>query len=455
MNGLFESPIALLLLLVVILVVVWVVMTNPTASRVLGKEMSDSPEEPPEPEEVLDYHGHINRGNQYLSSYEYDKAMRHFQMAMKINNVDPALHFKIGRVYLQKEDPANAEVYFRQVIKLNPEQVEAYYELARLGMLQNKPEKALEFLDGGLAVQAGHEPSIKLKLKILAQLERYQDTLPILKHLIDTQRADKKIRMAYAEHLYKANRTEEAREAFTQLSRLFPEDRFLFDCHLGRMALAEGLYLEAIQYIRPIMQSEDALADNQELRSQFAAALCNEGVRLFDAGDNVAALQNYKEALSYDEHNPDIYFNLGKAYMAENNLEKAARNFKSVIALLPDDLASLYELGVIADQTGQFGEAVDYYEKVLAKDPEHVNANFALGSLYGVRGDMDKAVDYLTRCIKADPNFADAIYNLGVALERQKQYNKAMAMYKKVLSIDAMHEQARSNLVHLERSQKK
>jgi tetratricopeptide (TPR) repeat protein len=62
---------------------------------------------------------------------------------------------------------------------------------------------------------------------------------------------------------------------------------------------------------------------------------------------------------------------------------------------------------------------------------------------------MDMAIKYLSDAIRIDPNYVDAIYNLGVALERQKFFNKAIQMYKKVLTLDKNHDKARNNLAHI------
>ena len=50
----------------------------------------------------------------------------------------------------------------------------------------------------------------------------------------------------------------------------------------------------------------------------------------------------------------------------------------------------------------------------------------------------------------AHTDVAQVLHNLAVALERQKNFNKAIKMYRKVLSLDANFKEAKSNLDHLQ-----
>ena len=75
----------------------------------------------------LSYADHVRLGNEAAGQYDFDKSLAHFQEALKLKSDEPALHFKIGRLFIQKADYKNALVAFRNVLSLNPNQTEAHF----------------------------------------------------------------------------------------------------------------------------------------------------------------------------------------------------------------------------------------------------------------------------------------------------------------------------------------
>src|SRR5690606_26926378 len=96
-----QSPILAILFLAGIVVFVAVVLLS---SAKENQRYSASPAKLDESEHRLDFQAHVNRGNEMLAQYNFDRALAHFQEAVKIKNSDPAIHFKIGRIFVQKED---------------------------------------------------------------------------------------------------------------------------------------------------------------------------------------------------------------------------------------------------------------------------------------------------------------------------------------------------------------
>ncbi len=392
----------------------------------------------------------INKGNELLGQYEFDKALAQFQEALKLKSGDAAVHFKVGRIFLQKEDFRNAITAFKNVINLNPNQVEARYELARIYQQEEKFHLAHEELSQALKINPEHEETLKLKIKLFEQEGHYQQALPILLKLMETSRQSKRYRIQYAEFLARLQKHEEAINQYMILIDRDPNNEVQYQGKIGHVYFEMGNYAKAIEYYQLVIENSGPESNDLTLRNQMAAALCNEGVSHFNTNDTTRAIQYYKEALKYDAENPDIHFNLAKAYAEVKDINNAIKHYEEAVQLNPRDISSYYELAVLQDNQGYVKEAIASYEKVLDLNPKHLKAIFGLGTLYGVQGNLEQSIHYLTQAIKLDPMFVDAIYNLGVALERQKNFNKAIQMYKKVLNLDGAHIEAKSNLAHLQ-----
>ena len=405
--------------------------------------------------ETLTYADHVRLGNEAAGKYEFDKALAHFQEAIKLRGkeAEPALHFKVGRLFVQKADYKNAVIAFRNAIHLNPNQAEAHYELARVYQLQGDTGQAQQALSQALSVEPAHEEALRLKVKIFAQEEQYQQALPFLKKLIEISSQPVKYRAQLAEFLIHLERFDDALDEYEALLELDPANQVLYKGKIGQIYFEKGNYTRAIEAFKSVLQEQDLVGAGETLasiRSQMAAALCNEGVKLFDAGDSTEAIQRYQEALLYDASNADIHYNLGKAYVRVHNPLNAIKHFEMSISLNPTDVGCYYELAVLQDERGMIKEAIASYEKVLELDPKNTRALFGLGTLHGVQGDLDRSIHYLTEAIRISPNYVDALYNLGVALERKKDFNKATQVYKRVLKLEKEHDKARSNLAHIQ-----
>ena len=416
-------------------------------------------DEVPGQQEELDFIGHMNRGNELLGEYSYDKALHHFHAALKLKPSDTAVHFKMGRVYLQKEDPKNAIAAFRNVLSLNPQQIEASYELARLFMLQGHMSEAHKEIAQALTVEPTNEELLKLQVKLLEMEEKYREALPVLKRLMESVpvRSVLKYRLQHADFLIKIAQYADALSELELMLNTDPDNEFLYRTRMGQAYFEMGNFTKAIEYFKTLLQQQEKFNKEPDLlqlmKNRMAAALCNEGVKYFQAGDVPASIQRYDEALTYDAFNPDIQYNLGKAYARQKDAAKAMKHYEKAIELSPTDVGSIYELAVLQDEKGMVEPAIENYEKVLSLDSAHLNSVFGLGTLYGVQGDLEKSIRYLGEAVKLNPEYVDAIYNLGVALERQNQPGKAVQMYKRVLVLEPEHEKARSNLAHIKHQQ--
>jgi tetratricopeptide (TPR) repeat protein len=397
----------------------------------------------------------INQGNAAMAKLDYDGALSHFQEALKIKSTEAPLHFKIGRLFIQKQDYRNAMLAFGNALAINPNLIEANFELARIFQLQKNLEQAHLELDQALSVRPDHEETLKYKVKLLEQEGRYEEAIPYLQKLIETAPSIsvEKHQLTLADFRCKLGQSEEAINDYSRLMEKNPDNRLQYLGKMGQVYFDQQEYAQAIECFQTLLNEQEIVKDpefTEGIRSQLGASLCNLGVQCFEDNDFQQAIDYYIEALEYDESNPDIHYNLGKALTRLNEHAQALEHLQIAIDLNPEDVASYYEMAVVQDNNGMIDEAVQSYHKVLDLEPRNLNATFGLGTLFGIKGDMEKAIQYLSAAVAINPEFVDGIYNLGVALEQKQDYKKAGKMYQKVLELDPHHQKASSNLAHVQ-----
>jgi tetratricopeptide (TPR) repeat protein len=120
------------------------------------------------------------------------------------------------------------------------------------------------------------------------------------------------------------------------------------------------------------------------------------------------------------------YFDLGKYAEAEKWLNRARLMDKTKIA-------SEYNLGRIAYETGRFDDAVKHFETVLAKDQDNILALRAASYGRIKIGDLEGAEALYSRVLALEPDSVDQGYNYALvlmALDKPEKAEEVLLKYK-------------------------
>jgi len=109
------------------------------------------------------------------------------------------------------------------------------------------------------------------------------------------------------------------------------------------------------------------------------------------------------------------YFEMGKFAEAETWLNRARTADKTM-------LASEYNLGRIAFETGHYKEAAGYFENILKKDPNNTMALKAAAYSRIKNGDFDKAEAHYAKVLGLVPESADDGFNYALVLYGLQKY---------------------------------
>jgi S1-C subfamily serine protease len=114
------------------------------------------------------------------------------------------------------------------------------------------------------------------------------------------------------------------------------------------------------------------------------------------------------------------------------------------------DKYSHYNLGVAYLAAGEFEKAIASYKQAIKFSPSDAKAHTNLGIAYSKLGRYQKAIASLKKAIRITP-YADKVhYNLGVIYQDSGQYLEAISEYKVALKINPDYALARNSLNRLE-----
>jgi tetratricopeptide (TPR) repeat protein len=136
----------------------------------------------------------------------------------------------------------------------------------------------------------------------------------------------------------------------------------------------------------------------------------------YDAGQYASAARRYERVIARDASFVRAYDNLGLAYEALNEPEKALDSYRKAVDLNRAQTSRSpwppLNLGTLLRQRGDLKEAESLLREAVAADGSLAQAHYQLGVLLEQAQRYEEAVTELTGAASADPEFADPHYAL-------------------------------------------
>ena len=207
-------------------------------------------------------------------------------------------------------------------------------------------------------------------------------TIDDYKRESDVARRERNDSKAYADHLVRAfnalhaDSLEEARKQFRDAISTRPDapGNYIIRHNLGRIALAQGRYDEAVKLLTQVLKEQP---DNPEVRADRANAALSSGNATMAIDDCNVLLQR----TLVNERRAQVFFMRAAAQMQQRNAPAARADLETVLKLTPDnENAALLLLMTLRDE-GRKQEALARLNDFVAQHPKNADA-------YALRAEM-------------------------------------------------------------------
>ena len=169
----------------------------------------------------------------------------------------------------------------------------------------------------------------------------------------------------------------------------------------------------------------------------------SEGVRLYQQGNYLGAVNSFQRALDQQPGNPDCFYNLGATYHQQaklfgrpGDLETAEQYYHLCLARAPDHAACQRGLAVLLVETGRPGEAIDQLEQWAVRDPDSPEPHIEIARLCQEQGNLAAAEEQLAAALAVDPDNSRALVARGQIREVAGDAQQALASYSRALELD-------------------
>ena len=131
------------------------------------------------------------------------------------------------------------------------------------------------------------------------------------------------------------------------------------------------------------------------------------------------------------------HFRAGKEAMRTGQTERAIREYREVLRLMPNLAEAHANLGMAYYNAGQYQQASAELEEARKEKPGLVGANLYLGIAYLKLGFPAKAIPPLEEVLRQDSGNQEALQTLAASYLVQDNYRDAMKVYRKLSASNA------------------
>jgi tetratricopeptide (TPR) repeat protein len=242
-----------------------------------------------------------------------------------------------------------------------------------------------------------------------------------------------------------------------QAQPLYTEETELYEVGLDKLAnqkLRMPIYAPELHRVLPaderkveqiIEEAINAPTPTQEelTAEQYFA----RGYLKGETGDLEGALADYDEAIRLNPEYAEAYNNRGIARRRKGDLDGAIADYDEAIRLNPEYANAYNNRGIARYKKGDLDGAMADYDEAIRLKPQDATAYNNRGNLRMHKGDLDGAIADHDEAIRLNPEYAEAYSsNQAEAYFALKQYDKALAGFKKAHELDSKYLFAQAGL---------
>ena len=334
----------------------------------------------------------VSDGNLYLQQGDCQVAQYFFQEALKLDQSLPEGLIGRGRSLACQGNYQLAAEDFRQAIEGNPDIVSAYVQLSLVYVNQFVAD------------------SIRFP-------NRLRDALTVI----------------------------EKAEGFAPKSAQVLNTKGVVLYQLGNLAIAHSTLLEA---------AERATNPNSGLKkSEQSRVLVNLARTYRDKNNLDLAVSTLRRAIVFDPTNATARNTLGNVYyrIQPRNCREAQYELAQAVALAPNSLSAISQLGIVTFECGSINTSVHHLEAGVAMDSSVLTPPLYtyLARAYLAQGNFAEAIKRAQQGALLPPASAEAYYYLGIIYSSRGESDDSAAAkraFEKALEIDPEYREAQDAL---------
>ncbi len=408
-----------------------------------------------------------------------DKAIVEFEAVTRIEPTDTESLVTLGRLYRMSNQSGKAEEAFKKGLTSEPDSREALSALAQLYSDQGEYDQAIDLLTKIPDVDS--DPFLLGMLGYAySQSRDYENAIATFEKALARDPDNQEIHRAYAEALMGAGKNETARDELKKSLGADPDDGQTY-LQLAKLDLQEGRFDEARKELE---RARALIPDNMEV--PFQQVLLET-----DTGNDDRAIQIIQSLLKETERTDGQYSlgeatnravfleRLGSIYRNDEKYDQALQVFRQILTLgksqapraegliietlrlaeadkavelYPQDRSLKIIRASMMGEQGKVDEGVRELQAMISGTPTDLDVHLSIAQIYSQAKRFPEAEAAANRALQIATRPEDqnrAQFLLAAIYEREKKYDQAELIFKKVLTADPLNAAAANYLGYM------
>jgi len=401
-------------------------------------------------------------------------AIEQYQEITKLEPDSVDDHLLLGRLYGRNNDLQQAEAEFKTAIKIDPESEEAVTALAFLYTAEGDSARAAEVLskvpDSARSAklysvlgytyeqQKDYKKAIDAYRKAIALDRDNLDAIRGLaqnlmndgqtdaaleqyKIIADANPEDPQTRLRMAEIYRKQGKYDQALDNLKEAQATVP-DSMEVPYNMAAIYQAQGHYDEAIQVMQDLLKKSEKTDGNysKDDKNNRAVFLERLGTIYRDENNDQSAIETFRKMLPLGDDNAERgYQQIIDTQREEKQWQAATDTAKEAVTKLPDDRGLRMVYAAQLADMGKADEGLQQVQSLLKGKPEDREVYITLAQMYSRLKrwpEAEQSLDKAEQLSVKDDDKEYVEFLRGSTYERQKKYDQAEDVFRKVLATD-------------------
>src|SRR5215472_4198576 len=335
-------------------------------------------------------------------------------------------HLLLGRLYKADNESEKAQAEFNKAVSLDPQSEEAVTTLALLYDDEGQNDRAVQLLN---SVPEGARTAKTYSALGLTyeQQKDYKNAVGAYKKAVDLDHDNLDAVRGLAQNLLNSGDTDAALQQYKTVAEADPQDAQTY-LRIAEIYRREGKFEEALDSLN---KAEAIVTDSQEI--PFTKSEIYEAQGKYDEAAQI--LQNLiskstKPASDYSPgelNNMSVFYeHLGNIYNEQNKLPQAIDAYRKMATMGPEAAMRGYDLQIEAYRSNkEWQQAANVAREAVQKLPNNRTMKLVYAGELADIGKGDEAIAQAKSLLK------------GTAEDREKKYDEAEQLFKKLLVEDS------------------
>jgi tetratricopeptide (TPR) repeat protein len=339
-------------------------------------------------------------GMSYAALYEYQNALDYFKKAIQIDSANVTYHFQFGRLLLQAGFTDESIEEFKCCFTLDSTYLPPSFQLGLLYNAQKKyPDKEVEIFSYLLRQNPNDFFSLYYLGDALRRLMFVDSGIVFVQRSIELNPRYYPSLLSFANYNYSKQEYKAALEYYQKAAEIRAHDK--------------DIIYQTGECLRKLNAFDEAIAKYKEaiaIDSTNATYHAQLGYTYFLMEKFDSSISAYHKAIALDDGNIQYYSNLGIVFKKIHSVQGVIQSYQDAAqAMHPENISFIFnDLAAYCYSEELWKEAAKAYKRVVELNPENITALFWLGVSYENIPDKKSAIstyeDYLEKT-KDDKEF--------------------------------------------------